>query len=256
MLNRLFFIALLLFQFSLFADSSSYEGSVGSVVNDGPQVKIIKEKVKTEKSIGDYTISTDGKYLLVVRKQSQALELLNATDFSVMKTFSDLGTTTHNKKIDIVFNIASRQSFIVGISSEKGVDNQIWEILYEDSPLPVYNGVMHDYRMNEGMVRDQSQFPVRIIKLAGQTFNPISSHYFYSESGFLFIARDKKVEVIQLDARQTIATIDFKEKPDLTASVQQEIKDTPHLLVPFLNDSGVTGVTRINMNSWTATQTK
>ena len=67
---------------------------------------------------------------------------------------------------------------------------------------------------------------------------------------------DKKVEVIQLDARQTIATINFKEKPDLTASVQQEIKDTPHLLVPFLNESGVTGITSINMNSWTATETK
>ncbi|WP_299879096.1 hypothetical protein [uncultured Cocleimonas sp.] len=246
MLNKLLFIAFLLFQFSLFADSASYEGSVGSVVNDDPQVKIIKEKVKTEKSIGDYAISTDGKYLLVVRKQSQALELLDASDFSVMKSFPVQGTTAH-KKIDIVFNIASRQSFIVGISSEKGVDNQLWEILYKDSPLPVYNGVMHDYRMNEGMVRDQSQFPVRIINLVGKTFNPITSYYFYADSGFLFIARAKAIEVIQLDARQTIATIVLNEIPNLTRSKLITVKGTPHLSVPFL---GKPGTKLINMKNW------
>lgn len=237
MLGRLTLIILFFTQLSLFADS------------DSPQFKKIKHRVIAEENIRDYAISTDDQYLLVMRKQPQALELLSASDFSLIKAIPIKETDGQNKKIDFVFNAASRQSFIVGM----GGDNQLWEILYEDNPLPVYNGVMHDYRLGEGLVRDQNQFPVRIIKLTGKTNIPISSYYFYPASGLLFITRDKIIEVIQLDARQTIATIDFKEKPDLTGSVQQEIKHTPHLLVPFLNKSGVTS---INMNSWTATEAK
>ena len=240
MLNKLLFIILLLSQLSLSADS---------VVNTEPQFKVISEKVKNEQSIGNYAISSEGKLLLVVRKQPQILELLNASDFSVIKAIPVQKATGQNKKIDFVFNAASRQSFIIGM----GGDNLIWEMLYEDNPLPVYNGVMHDYRLGEGSVRDQSQFPVRIIKPAGKTNIPISSYYFYPASGLFFITRDKVIEVIQLDARQTIATIDFKERPNLTASVQHEIKHIPHLLVPFLNKSGVIS---INMNSWTAIEVK
>ncbi len=237
MLSRLFFIILLFSQLSLFADSTS------------PQYKKIIEKVKIEQTIGDYAISTDGKYLLVVRKVSQALELLKASDFSLIKAIPIQEAAGHNKKVDLVFNAVSRQSFIVGMGSS----NKLWEILYEDNPLPVYNGVMHDYRLGEGLVRDQSQFPVRIIKLAGKTNNPITSSYFYPASGFLFIARSKTIEVIQLDARQTIATIVLGETPNLASSKVKIVKGTPHLSVPFLNRSDAK---LINMKSWDVAEDK
>ncbi len=230
---------MLLSQLSIFADSVT------------PQFSITKQRIDTQESISDYAISANGQYLLVVRKQSQILELLNATDFSLIKSMPipKKEMAQHNKKIDFIYNAVSRQSFIIGMGSS----NLIWEILYEENPLPVYNGLMHDYRMSEGLVKDESDFPVRIIKPASRTNIPISSYYFYPVSGLFFIARDKKVEVIQLDARQTIATITLEQIPNLAVSSVNILNDTPHLLVPFLNKSGVTS---INMNSWTVTETK
>ena len=237
MLQRLIIVILLLSQLLLFADSTTL------------QLKDNKVKANTEQSLSDYATSADGQYLLGMREQSKVLELLNASDLSLIKAIPIEEMVEPNNKIDFVFSASSRQSFIVGIGSS----NQLLEILYEDNPLPVYNGVMHDYRLGEGLVRDQSYFPVRIIKPAGKTSIPISSYYFYSVKGFLFIARDKTIEVIQLDARQTIATIILDDIPNLAISRVKTINDTPHLLVPFLN---IPGVTSITMDSWTATEAK
>ncbi len=237
MLQRLIIVILLLSQLLLFADSTTL------------QLKDNKVKANTEQSLSDYATSADGQYLLGMREQSKVLELLNASDLSLIKAIPIEEMVEPNNKIDFVFSASSRQSFIVGIGSS----NQLLEILYEDNPLPVYNGVMHDYRLGEGLVRDQSYFPVRIIKPAGKTSIPISSYYFYSVKGFLFIARDKTIEVIQLDARQTIATIILDDIPNLAISRVKTINDTPHLLVPFLN---ILGVTSITMDSWTATEAK
>ncbi len=237
MLQRLIIVILLLSQLLLFADSTTL------------QLKDNKVKANTEQSLSDYATSADGQYLLGMREQSKVLELLNASDLSLIKAIPIEEMVEPNNKIDFVFSASSRQSFIVGIGSS----NQLLEILYEDNPLPVYNGVMHDYRLGEGLVRDQSYFPVRIIKPAGKTSIPISSFYFYSVKGFLFIARDKTIEVIQLDARQTIATIILDDIPNLAISRVKTINDTPHLLVPFLN---VPGVTSITLDHWTATEAK
>ena len=237
MLQRLIIVILLLSQLLLFADSTTL------------QLKDNKVKANTEQSLSDYATSADGQYLLGMREQSKVLELLNASDLSLIKAIPIEEMVEPNNKIDFVFSASSRQSFIVGIGSS----NQLLEILYEDNPLPVYNGVMHDYRLGEGLVRDQSYFPVRIIKPAGKTSIPISSYYFYSVKGFLFIARDKTIEVIQLDARQTIATIILDDIPNLAISRVKTINDTPHLLVPFLN---VPGVTSITLDHWTATEAK
>lgn len=239
MLQRLIIVILLLSQLLLFADSTTLQ------LNNN----IEKVKANTEQSMSDYATSADGQYLLGMREQSKVLELLNASDLSLIKAIPIEEMVEPNNKIDFVFSASSRQSFIVGIGSS----NQLLEILYEDNPLPVYNGVMHDYRLGEGLVRDQSYFPVRIIKPAGKTSIPISSYYFYSVKGFLFIARDKTIEVIQLDARQTIATIILDDIPNLAISRVKTINDTPHLLVPFLN---IPGVTSITMDSWTATEAK
>lgn len=239
MLQRLIIVILLLSQLLLFADSTTLQ------LNNN----IEKVKANTEQSMSDYATSADGQYLLGVREQSQVLELLNASDLSLIKAIPIEAMVEPNNKIDFVFSVSSRQSFIVGIGSS----NQLLEILYEDNPLPVYNGVMHDYRLGEGLVRDQSYFPVRIIKPAGKTSIPISSYYFYSVKGFLFIARDKIIEVIQLDARQTIATIILDDIPNLAISRVKTINDTPHLLVPFLN---IPGFTSITIDYWTATEAK
>ena len=210
----------------------------------------IEEKMNAEKNIQDYAISADGRYLLVVREQSQSVELLNAKKFSLIKTLtvSDAETGHANTNIDFVFSANTRDSFIVGM----GASNQLWEILYEENPLPVYNGIMHDYRLGEGLVRDQSHFPIRIIPLV-KTDISISSYYLYETRGLLFINRDKNIEVIQLDARQTIAKITFKIKPNLTASKMISKNDTPHLFVPFLDKQGVT---MINIKTWAVTETK
>ena len=237
MFNRPIILILLLSQQLMYADSASQ------------QFNRIKEKINTQQSVKDYAISVDTQYLLVVRNKPQALELLNASDFSLIKVIPIQEMDKQNNEIDFVFSAITRQSFIVGIGSS----NQLLEILYEDNPLPVYNGVMHDYRLGEGLVRDQSYFPVRIIKPASKTSIPISSYYFYSIKGLLFIARDKTIEVIQLDARQTIATIILVDIPNLAISRVKTTNDTPHLLVPFLN---IPGVTNITMNSWTATEAK
>ena len=234
MLNRLIIVILLSSQLSLFADCNT------QAINEN------KLKVNTQQSISDYAISADGKYLLRVGDQLRVLELLNASDLSLIKVIPIEGAVDAITKVDFVFSASSRQSFIVGMGSA----NQLWEILYEDNPLPVYNGVMHDYRLGEGLVRDKNRFPIRIIKPASKSSIAITSYFYYADSGLLFIARDKKIEVIQLDARQTIASIIIDEIPNLTTSRVDIKNDTPHFLVPFLNSSNSLS---INMNSWTIT---
>ncbi len=246
MLKQFFIVILFVTQLTLSADSASR------------QLQIIKEKLNVEQSISDYAISVNNRFVLVARKQTQKLELLNAADLNLIKVVSVKELTAHNNKIDFIFSANSRQSFIVGIGSS----NHLLEVIYEENPLPVYNGVMHDYRLGEGLVRDQSHFPIRIIKPAGKTNIPITSYYFYSLKGLLFIARDKTVEVIQLDARQSIATMTFEDIPNLnqsriqtnkTDSLAEQDRSTLYLLVPFFDKQGITS---INMNSWETTIVK
>ena len=232
---RLITLLLILLQQYLFADYSN------------SQLKKIEEKVNAVQNVSDYAISADAQYLLIKRNHPVRLELLSALDLSLIKTLKMPATITHNTKVDFIYNVDSRQSFIIGMGSI----NQLWEILYEDNPLPVYNGVMHDYRLGEGLVRDQSHFPIRIIKPSSNTSIPITSYFFHSIDGLLFIGRDKTIEVIQLDARQTISTLVLDEIPNLAMSKIKTINDTPHLFVPFLNSPNMT---RINMRSWIASK--
>ncbi len=229
----------IIFQQFLLADSSS-----------SLHEKIIS-RISTGNTVKEVVFSEDGRYLLVSYENPFSLKLYTSNDKRLLKQHwlsTPSSKTANNPRLtDFIFDAPSRQSFIAGF----GNTNQLWEILYEDNPLPIYNGVMHDYRLDEGLVRDQSQFPMRIIRLAGKPNIPISSYYFYPPSGLLFIARDKIIEVIQLDARQTIATIDFNGKPDLSASIQQQIKHIPHILVPFFNQSGAK---LINIRSWVITE--
>ena len=122
---------------------------------------------------------------------------------------------------------------------------EVWEIMVADDPLPVYNGPMHDYRMEEGTAREPGPFPVRRTKLYG-----FLDDFFFNQSYQILIgaARDgNKGQAINLDVRQRIAELDLDGMPHLSSGITWSGEGRTLLATPHLSKAEVTV---IDLGTW------
>ena len=99
-------------------------------------------------------VSADDRYVLVGNYLPQNLVLLDARDLSVIKVIPATDDFGKGSRVSAVYTAPPRQSFIVALKDIK----EVWEISYADHPPPVYGGLVHDYRMGEGLA-EPGRFP-------------------------------------------------------------------------------------------------
>jgi len=185
-------------------------------------------------------LSADDRYVMVGNYLPHSLVVLDASDLSLVKIIpvnDDHGTSS---RVSAVYTAPPRTSFIVALKDLQ----EIWEISYADDPPPVYRGLVHDYRMKEGLA-EGGRFPVRRIKLDDYVDD------FFFDQGYRHLigaARGgNSGQVVHLDVGRKIADVELPGMPHLGSGITWPYKDTTILATPNLKN-GVVSV--IDTRDW------
>ena len=185
-------------------------------------------------------VSSDGRYAMVANYLPHTLVVLDTRDLSLMKIIpvkDDKGTSS---RVSAVYTAPPRKSFIAALKDIP----EVWEIPYGDDAEPVYPGLVHDYRMGEGLA-EKGPFPIRRIRL-----DDYLDDFFFDQSyqNLIGAARNNKNgQVVSLVVGRKIADIDLSGLPHLGSGITWEYKGRPVMATPNLK-TGVVSV--IDMTTW------
>ncbi len=185
-------------------------------------------------------VSADDRYVLVGNYLPHTLVVLDAHDLSLVRIIPVVDDFGHSSRVSAVYTAPPRHSFIAALKDLK----EVWEISYADDPSPVYRGLMHDYRMGEGMPETGS-FPVRRIKL-----DDYLDDFFFDQSyeHLIGAARNSKNgQVVNLYVGRKIADVDLPGMPHLGSGITWPYRDTVVLATPNLK-TGVVSI--IDTKTW------
>ncbi len=203
-------------------------------------LKVLSE-IRAGINTRNLAVSSDGRYVMVANYLPHNLVLLDARDLSPIKLIDVVNDQGASSRVSAVYDAAPRKSFIAALKDLP----EVWEIPYSDNPLPVYNGPMHDYRMDEGVARQSGRFPVRRIRL-----DDYLDDFFFDPAYRLLIgaARNtKNGQVVNLDLGRKIADIDLGGMPHLGSGITWDYKGRPVLATPNLKTGEVS---IIDMQTW------
>ena len=185
-------------------------------------------------------VSSDGRYVLVGNYLPHTLVMLDARDLGLLKVIPARDASGRSSRVSAVYDAAPRQSFIVALKDIP----ELWELPYGDKTGPVYEGLVHDYRLGEGIAAAKP-FGVRRTVLDGILddffFDPPYDHV-------IGAARDGHTgQVVNLNVRRKIAEVDLPGLPHLGSGITWERGGTPALATPNLK---VGQVTIVDMKTW------
>ena len=139
-----------------------------------------------------------------------------------------------------VYDAAPRKSFIAALKDIP----EVWEITYDPNAEPVYQGLVHDFRMGEGLA-EKGPFPVRRIRL-----DDYLDDFFFDQSyeHLVGAARaGKNGQVVNLYIRRKIADVDLPGLPHLGSGITWEYQGKPVLATPNLKEAAIS---IIDMKEW------
>jgi len=186
-------------------------------------------------------VSADDRYVMVGNYLPHSLVLLDAHDLSLLRIIPVTDDHGTGSRVSAVYTAPPRESFIVGLKDLQ----EIWEISYADDPPPVYRGLVHDYRMGEG-IAETARFPVRRIRL-----DDYVDDFFFDQDYRHLIGAARNAnngQVVQLDVGRKIAEVDLAGMPHLGSGTSWPYRDTVILATPDLKE-GV--VSFIDTRDWT-----
>ena len=161
-------------------------------------------EVRAGPGLRQLTISRDGRWLMATRQQPPMLVLFDAA-LNLVKTWAPASRDGQTRsRVAAVLDAAPRQSFIVALQDIA----ELWEISYDPKAEDFYDGLVHDYRMGEGL-------PTRGFHNARRTSvtEPLESLFFDRESTQVAGAARAKdgvgasVQLVNLDVRRRIASL-------------------------------------------------
>lgn len=202
-------------------------------------LKLVSE-VRAGINTRNAAVSGDGKYVMVGNYLPHTLVILDATDLSPIKIIDVKNDNDTSSRVSAVYDAAPRKSFIAALKDIP----EVWEIPYSDKADPIYNGLVHDYRMGEGLAA-KGPFPVRRIRL-----DDYLDDFFFDQSyeHLIGAARNgKNGQVVNMLVGRKIADIDLPGLPHLGSGITWSYRGRPVLATPNLKTGEVS---IIDMKSW------
>jgi dihydro-heme d1 dehydrogenase len=185
-------------------------------------------------------VSRDGRFVMVGNYLPHTLVVLDAaglTPLKVIRVADDKGKTS---RVSAVYDAGPRGSFVAALKDIP----EVWEIFYSERHEPVYEGMVHDYRMQEALASEE-RFPVRRTRL-----DEYLDDFFFDQSYAYVIGAAReggKGQVVNLDVRRKIASVDLPGLPHLGSGISWQREGRWVMATPNLKD-GVVSV--IDMSSW------
>lgn len=186
-------------------------------------------------------VSGDGRYVAVANYLPHTLVILDAKDLELVKLIPVTDDAGKSSRVSAVYAAPPRESFVAALKDIP----EVWEILLADDHPPVYNGPMHDYRLDEGTARVKGPFPVRRIRL-----DDYLDDFFFDPSYRMVVGAARNAangQVVHLDARRRIAEIDLDGMPHLGSGITWEYQGRRVLATPHLKKPEVSV---IDMETW------
>jgi mono/diheme cytochrome c family protein/DNA-binding beta-propeller fold protein YncE len=172
-------------------------------------------------------VSHDGRYVMVGNYLPNTLVILDGRDLDPIRVIPVADDRGKGSRVSAVYTAPPRSSFIVALKDLP----EVWEISYADDPEPVYRGLVHDYRLKEG-VAEEGPFPIQRIVLDDYLddffFDPSYTH-------LMGAARNaKEGQVVNLNVRRKIADLDLGGMPHLGSGITFDYKGRRVLATPNL----------------------
>jgi mono/diheme cytochrome c family protein/DNA-binding beta-propeller fold protein YncE len=185
-------------------------------------------------------VSSDGRYVMVGNYLPHTLVVLDARDLSPLKIIPVSDDKGKTSRVSAVYDARPRKSFVVALKDIA----EVWEIPYSEDHEPIYPGLVHDYKMGEGLAA-KGPFPVRRIHLDDYLddffFDPPYHH-------LIGAARNgKNGQVVNLIVGRKIADVDLQGLPHLGSGISWNYKGRAVLATPNLKNGEVS---IIDMKSW------
>jgi len=192
-------------------------------------------------------VSSDGKYAIVGNYLPNNIVILDTKDLSPIMLKDTIDKNGVSSRVSAVYNAPPRHSFIVALKDVK----EVWEIPYSDEGgVVVKKGWAHDYRedVGEGAVENwdsEEQFPIRRIR----TDDYLDDFFFDPDYiNLIGASRDShNGQVINLDAKKKVATIEMAGMPHLGSGITWEYQGKQVFASPNIKDGRVTV---IDMDNW------
>jgi mono/diheme cytochrome c family protein len=184
-------------------------------------------------------VSSDGRYVMVANYLPHTLVALDAKDLQPIRIIDVKDDSGKSSRVSAVYDAAPRKSFIAALKDIP----EVWEIPYDDNAEPVFNGLVHDYKMGEG-VAVKGPFPVRRIVLEDY----LDDFFFDSRYDHLIgSSREGRGQVVNLNIRRKITDIELPGMPHLGSGITWELDGRPIMASPNLKEGLVTV---IDMKTW------
>ncbi|MGQ0522893.1 MAG: cytochrome D1 domain-containing protein [Betaproteobacteria bacterium] len=180
-------------------------------------------------------VSGDGKFVMVANYLPHTLVLLDA-ELNFLKLLEVRDREgSRSSRVSAVYDAAPRRSFVAALKDIP----ELWEVSYDEKAEPIPVGLVHDFRYKEGAF-----IPGR--------FNPRRSVLTEHLDDFFFTpdyrqvmgtSRDAgRAQVIHLDVRRQIATVDMAGMPHLSSGITWDYEGRTVLATPNLKQGTVTVV--------------
>lgn len=202
-------------------------------------------EVRAGLNMRNVAVSGDGRWIMAANYLPHSLALFDA-DLNLVKTYE--AQTLDGKtssRVSAVYDATPRSSFVVALKDIP----ELWEISYDKKAPPIYDGLVHDYKMGEALPKS-GYLGVRRTPLE----EPLDDFFFdQSYRHALGATRPKagkssaSAQVVNLDARRKIADLPIAGMPHLGSGITFAWGDTTVLASPNLG-GGVVDV--IDMKTW------
>ncbi len=208
------------------------------------RLRIVAE-VRAGLNMRNVAVSGDGRWVIAANYLPHSVVLFDA-DLNLRQSYP-AGTLDgkSSSRVSAVYDAAPRRSFVVALKDIP----EIWEISYDPKAQPIYDGLVHDYRMDEAMARP-GFLGVRRTPLD----EPLDDFFFdQSYRHVLGATRPRSgdgqtsAQVVNLDIRRKIADLPIAGMPHLGSGITFAWRGAPVLASPNL--SGGT-VDVIDMKTW------
>jgi mono/diheme cytochrome c family protein/DNA-binding beta-propeller fold protein YncE len=202
-------------------------------------LKVVAE-IRAGINTRNLAVSEDGKYIMVANYLPRTVVLLDG-DLKPLKTLEARSLDgKESSRVSAAYDAAPRKSFVVAMKDMP----ELWEVSYDPKAHDIYEGLVHDFRMGEGIPKSGFLYPRRT------RLEEALDDFFFDQSYSNIMGasrRGGKGAVVNLDVHKKIADLDLPGMPHLGSGITWAWQGTTVLASPNLQQ-GV--VTVIDMKTW------
>jgi DNA-binding beta-propeller fold protein YncE len=200
--------------------------------------------VRAGLNLRNVAVSSDGKLVVAANYLPHTVAIFDA-GLNLVKTIPAASRDGKaSSRVSAVYDAAPRRSFVVALKDIP----ELWEISYDTKAEPVYDGMVHDYKLGEGIGVPGYLNPRRT-----PLEEPLDDFFFDTRYTHAVGASRPRgdvppmAQVVNLDVRRRIATLPLPGMPHLGSGITFTWEGRTVLASPNLKD-GVVSV--IDTRTW------